>query len=163
MAGSIFWQELASSSIFTVSSAVGTTPNNSSISLGNIDCRSGGSTGLVEKFVLRAELITLWNVTTGMSVGGNAADLFLLPAIDGTNFPDFDATNTPGSASGIGPNAYVGSFIFNKAPTASTAVRMVSQEIDLYPRLYQVFLTNRSGQTNVTSQLRVVADQFQFS
>jgi len=163
MAGSIFWQELISSSIYTISSNIIGLAANSSASLGTIDGRSGGTTGLVEKLVARAELISTWNVTTGIAFGTPVFDFFLVPSIDGTNFPDVDAGTTPGAGTGIGPNYYVGTFTANKAPAASTATRFLSGEIDFYPRLYTVYITNRSGQTNVTSQVRIVADQMQYT
>ena len=55
MAGSIFWQELASANLVTVTSTAIGLANNSSSSYGTMDCRSGGTSGLVEKFVCRFE------------------------------------------------------------------------------------------------------------
>jgi len=167
MAGSIFWQELSSSSIFTVSTATVTVANLSSISFGNIDCRTGGTSGLVEKFVGRFDMMGIWNTTTGIAALTVVGDLFLVPSLDGTNFPAFDLSTTAGSGTGIGGNNYVGSFVANSAPAVSTATLFVTAEVQLYPRLYQVILTNRSGQTLQTSsnatRIRVVADQIQYT
>ena len=98
---------------------------------------------------------------TGIAAGTVIADLYLVPAIDGTNYPDIDLT---AGTSYIPFNYLVGSFIASKIPTAATNALFTSPSIDLQPVLYRVYILNRAGQTMTANwSLSVVASAAQYT
>jgi len=109
---------------------------------GTLDCRAGGNAA--DLFMALLSLAVQWATVTGIAAGATVAELYLVPAIDGTNFPDIDTT--PG-ASYIPFTMRAGPFVAPKAPTASTNMLLQSAPLDLMPTLYNVYIINRSGQT----------------
>ncbi|WP_198116924.1 hypothetical protein [Massilia rhizosphaerae] len=94
-----------------------------------------------------AALFTLtaqWATVTGIAAGTTVADLYLVPAIDGSTFPDIDTTS---GSSYVPFTMRVGSFVAPKAPSAGTNMTFQSNSVDLFPVLYNVYIINRSGQT----------------
>lgn len=144
MAGNIFWKETAVTSFSN-----GSTASITNLSVASTDAQfDNSSTGpLAQMLTAVFELQAKWTgATTGISGGNNVADLYLLPAIDRTNFPDVGTAATA-STTPISPNHYVGSFVAAKAPAVSTNVRMETGTIELLPLVYQPYLINQSGQT----------------
>lgn len=144
MAGNIFWKELAITSFSN-----GSTASITNLSLASTDANFDNSSSGSQPQMVTAifELTCKWTgATTGISGGTNVADLYLLPAIDRTNFPDVGTAATA-STTPISPNHYVGSFFATKAPTVSTNVRMASPRVELLPFIYQPYVINQSGQT----------------
>lgn len=147
MANALFLQDLpiytlSTSNVAALTNLSGTT------AVGNvIDNRSSGATSAAAAmFSLTAQ----WTgVTTGITTGTDIADLFLLPAIDGTNYPQFDVT---AGASQFPVNAYVCSFIQAASTvTVSTNTLYNSPIVELFPALYTAALKNQSGQTIASS------------
>jgi len=93
--------------------------------------------------------------------GTPVADLFLVPAVDGTNFADVDIANA--STDYISPQHYVGSFINDlHNPAINTSYRFATQAIDLFPLLYKPYLINRSPYTyNSNAVLKAVSAKTQ--
>jgi hypothetical protein len=139
MAGTIKFQE---GSILTITSGTPAAVNSGAAALaGALDCRSGGSAA--DMFAALFSLTGQFATVTGIAAGTTIADLYLVPAIDGTNFPDIDTS----AASYIPYTMRVGSFVAAKAPTASTNALFQSAPVELMPVLYNVYVLNRSGQT----------------
>ena len=143
MAGNILSKEAAS--LQTVGTTGGTVTTGSAVSLGTVDARSGGN--VADLFSALFSLTVQWATVTGIAAGTTIADLYLLPAIDGTNYPDIDTT---AGASYIPYTSRVGSFVAAKAPTANTNAMFSSTPVDLFPTLYTAYIINRSGQTMST-------------
>ena len=123
----------------------------------DFDARASGNAA--DDLQAQFELTCQWATITSIVSGTIAAELYLLPKMDGTNLPTFD--NTSGAA--VLPAAcFVGTFICTKAPTANTDMIFVSPTIDISPRLYTAYLRNRSGQTiSANWTLKVISDQAQ--
>lgn len=141
MAGNL---TLKTGTAVTVTSTGGSASNLSAISAGTVDFRSGGTTNLVEELSAFAELTCQWGTITGIAAGTVVGDLYLVPALDGTNYADIDST---GGASYIASNYRVGSFVSPKALSTATDYRFATAVFDLFPALYTVYILNRSGQT----------------
>lgn len=139
MAGSILTKEQAIVLLTTTGASLTT---GSAGSAGQLDCRAGGNAP--DLFMALLSLTTQWATVAGIAAGTTVADLYLVPAIDGTNFPDVDTT---AGASYIPFTMRAGSFVASKAPTAATNALFQSASIDLMPVLYNVYIINRSGQT----------------
>jgi hypothetical protein len=122
-----------------------------------LDARAAGNAA--DFFAALFELTAQWGTVTGIAAGTVIADLYLVPALDGTNYPDVDMT---AGTSYIPFSMRVGSFVASKVPTASTNARFVSNSVDLLPVLYQAYIINRSGQTiSVNWALKVAASAAQ--
>lgn len=117
-----------------------------------LDVRSGGNAA--EMFWANFELAAGFGTAPTQH---NIIDLYLVPALDGTNYADIDATghNLPS-------NCYVGSFEIILSQT--TSQRMVVLGVPLMPLLYKAYLVNNSGQTiSAAWTLKVVAAEEQYS
>jgi hypothetical protein len=89
--------------------------------------------------LVSAELNTLF---TSAPVAGTLIDLYLVPALNGTNFGDVDTT-TP-----YIPSIYlVSSFVVVFARTATQRLQLLGLAIS--PRLYKAYLWNRTAQQMV--------------
>lgn len=139
MAGSILLKEQA---IVTLTSTGASLTSGSAGLAGQLDCRTAGNAA--DMFAALFSLTAQWATVTGIAAGASAADLYLVPAIDGANFPDIDTT---GGASYVPYTMRAGSFVASKAPTAATNALFQSAPIELMPVLYNVYILNRSGQT----------------
>lgn len=125
-----------------------------------LDLRSGGLSGAVQNLLFQFELVCQWATITSIVKDTVAAELYILAALDGTNYPDID-TGTPSALPGI---AYVGNFTCTKAPTANTNMRFHSPRIALPPFLHKAYILNRSGQTmSAAWTLKVLSARGQFS
>ena len=159
MAGEIFLKEGA---IFTLESSGSSLTNNTAVAAtNNYDVRSGGSAGIVQNIEAIFEFLCQWSTVTGIVAGTAAAELHVIPSIDGTNFSDVDTTS---GSSFISYPAYVGSFVCCKTPTASTNMRFHSAPIRLRSFLYKPYILNRSGQTIASTwTLKVMSLRFQYT
>lgn len=140
MAGSILLKE--QSIITLTSTGASLTTGSSGLAGTQLDCRAAGNAA--DLFTASLSLTAQWATVTGIAAGTTIADIYLVPAIDGTNFPDIDTST---GASYIPFTMRVGSFVASKAPTATTNALFQSAPIDLMPVLYNVYIINRSGQT----------------
>lgn len=115
-----------------------------------LDCRASGNAA--DMFVADFEL----TVGFGSSpAAGALINAYLVPAMDGTNYADVDATNHV-----MPPACFVGSFIVNKAQTATQ--KLVILGVPLRPLLYKFWCDNQSAQTISTGWLlKAVASQEQ--
>jgi hypothetical protein len=139
MAGSILAQQ---GTIQTVGSTGATLSTGTAVSLGTVDGRTSGN--VANLFSALFSLTAQWATVTGIAAGTTIADLYLVPAIDDTNYPDIDTTS---GASYIPFTMRAGSFVAAKVPTASTNALFQSAAVDLQPVLYTAYIINRSGQT----------------
>ncbi len=132
---------LSTSNVASLTNLSGTT------AVGNvIDNRSSGATTAAAAIF---SLTCQWYVTTGVTTGTDVADLYLLPAIDGTNYPAYDVT---AGASQFPAESYVGSFIAAVSTvTASTNTLFDGPRVELLPTLYTAAIKNQSGQTIASS------------
>lgn len=159
MAGNLTAKERA---IITLTTAGGSLTTGSA-GLGNgtadLDARSTGNSP--DDLLCRLELVCQWATITGIAAGTVCAECYLLPAPDGTNFPDVDTTS---GTSRLPAGAFVCQFEAVKAPTANTNMRFVSPVIELSPMLLRPYILNRSGQTiSANWSLKVVPWQGQYT
>jgi len=138
MAGNILLKEQA---IVTLTSTGASTVSGAASLVGTLDCRVGGNAA--DMFAALFSLTAQWATTTGIAAGTTIADLYLVPAIDGVNFPDIDTS----AASYIPFTMRAGTFVSPKALTANQNYLFQSGVSELMPVLYNVYLQNRSGQT----------------
>lgn len=78
--------------------------------------------------------------TAAPSAGTRIADLYLLPTVDGTNYPEGSASLTPQQS------LHVGSFE-SRNPSISAIERLVLAGVALPPRDFKVLIVNVSGVT----------------
>jgi hypothetical protein len=84
-----------------------------------------------------------FELNTGFAVApsvGTSIELYLVPALDGSNFADVD-TGTPT----MPLNCFVGSFAVVKSQTG--AQRLVITGVPLMARLYKAYVYNKAGQS----------------
>lgn len=126
-----------------------------------LDVRSGGLAGAVENLEFVFELVCQWVTVTGVLLGVVAAELYLVPAIDGTNYPDVDLT---GGASALPHPTYVGNFTLIKQAVTVTDLRFPSPKVRLFPLQYKAYILNRSGQTiSAGWSLKVFSARYQYT
>lgn len=158
MAGSLRSQE---GTVQTITSTGAAASTGSAILAGQLDARSSGPAALADMFVALFSLTAAWTTVSGIAAGSNIADLYLVPAIDGVNFPDIDVT---AGASYISPTMLAASFSAAKAPTSAVNALFQSAPVDLMPALYNVYILNRSGQTMSSGwALKVLAAAAQYT
>lgn len=155
MAGKISAFEFAE---ITLESSGGSLANNNQVAATNtLDNRSGGTSGgagVGDVFLCNFELNTGFG--SGPTVG-NIVNLYLVPALDGTNYADVDT-----SGHVMPPACFVGSFIINKSATA--AQRMVILGVPINPLLYKAYIDNQSGQSmSTTWTLKAVSSEVQYT
>lgn len=157
MAGSILLKEQAI--VTLTSTGASLTTGSAGLAGTTLDCRAAGNAAdmFSALFTLQAQFGTV----TGIAAGTTIADLYLVPAIDGTNFPDVDTT---AGASYIPFTMRAGSFVAPKAMTAATNMLFQSASVELMPVLYNVYILNRSGQTMSTNwTLKALAAAAQYT
>lgn len=144
----------------TLTSAQASLSNGTAVACAtNLDARAGGNAG--DDFACRFELTAQWATITGIAGGTIVAELYLVPSLDGTNFPDVDTT---GGASRIPINCIVGNFEAPKAPIANTDMRFVTNTVYLDPLLYKPYLKDTSGQVIAAGwTVKVVSAQGQYT
>jgi hypothetical protein len=157
MAGDIRAKERAIVSLVTSGSSL--TSGTAVAAATNFDARSSGNAP--DDFVAQFELVCQWATITGIVAGTIAAELYLLPILDGTNAPTVDTT---GGSSRLPVASYAGAFECTKAPTANTNMRFVSPIVQFNPLLYTPYVLNRSGQTISSAwTLKAVSVQAQYT
>lgn len=125
------------------------------------DLRSGGVSGATQNTVFQFELVCQWGTITGIAKDTVAAELYIVPALDGTNYPDVDTT---GGSSVLPQSSLKGTFVCTKAPSVSTNMRFMSPEMTLRPFLYKAYILNRSGQTiSAGWTLKVMSSRNQYT
>jgi hypothetical protein len=125
----------------------------------NLDVRALGNTA--EDFEALFELTVQWVTPTAIVLNTKVADLYLLPSLDGTVFPDVDLT---AGSSALPLPSYIGSFVAVKAPAANTNMVFTINLAILHPVVYKPYLLNTSGQTiSAGWTLRDVSAQAQYS
>lgn len=157
MAGDIRQKERA---IVTLTSAGSSLTGGSAGSAAiDFDARAGGN--FPDDLFAQFELTCQWATVTGIVAGTVAAELYLVPQLDGTNLPTLD---TASGASRLPAACYVGLFECQKVPTASTDVRLVSPIVAFNPLLFTAYILNRSGQTIAANwTLKAVGVQGQYT
>ena len=125
----------------------------------DFDARSTGN--FPDDFQAQFELVCQWATITSIVAGTIAAELYLVPILDGTNLPDVDLT---AGSSRIPFSTFVGVFECPKAPTANTNMRFVSALVSFNPLLMRPYILNRSGQTITANwSLKAVSVQGQYT
>ena len=125
----------------------------------DFDARSSGN--FPDDLQAQFELICQWATVTGITKDTVVGDLYLLPALDGTNFPDIDTTS---GSSALPWAAYACSFIAVKAPSSNTNMRFIGPVVQFNPLLHRPYILNRSGQTIATNwTLKAVGVQGQYT
>jgi hypothetical protein len=79
------------------------------------------------------------NLASLTPTAGGFVSLYLVPTIDGTNYPLFDAGTSPGTANN---NYFVASFT---TKAAAAAQRIAMREIQLPPGKYKLAVYNGAG------------------
>lgn len=157
MAGNIKAKER---SAITLTSTGSSLTNGSAGSAGtDLDVRTSGNAE--QDFQGQFELTCQWATITSIVKDTVAAELYLVPKLDGTNAPDVDTT---AGSSALPRAAFVDVFTCVKAPTANTNMRLVTNIVNLAPRLYTAYILNKSGQTiSANWTLKAVTDQAQYT
>lgn len=125
----------------------------------DFDARSTGN--FPDDFQAQFELVCQWGTITSIAINTVAAELYLVPIIDGTNLPDVDLT--PGT-SVLPYSAYVGAFVCVKVPTAATNMRFISPTVNFNPMLHRPYIIGRAGQTiSANWSLKAVSVQAQYT
>ena len=157
MAGNI--GSKATSGVTLVSSGSSLATGTAVAAATNLDARSAGN--IDSDFQARFELVCQWATITSIVAGAIAAELYLLPILDGTNAPDVDTTS---GTSRIQYSAFAGVFECPKAPTANTNMRFATGLISFDPMLYTPYVLNRSGQTiSAAWTLKVFSSKGQYT
>jgi hypothetical protein len=125
----------------------------------DFDARSSGN--FPDDLQAQFEFVCQWATITSIVAGTTAAELYLVPILDGTNLPDVDLT---AGSSRIPYAAFVGVFECAKAPTANTNMRFISCNVVFNPTLMRPYIINRSGQTmSANWSLKAVSVQGQYT
>lgn len=164
MAGNILYDERA---IITLQDRTNTTAmttgSGAAAATADLDVRAGGNAA--GDFLVIFDLFCRWGTTTNIAKNVVVAELFLLPSLDGTTFPDVDLT---AGSSFISPPHTAGLFIAAKQPGNNTDALFATGIVPLLPILYRAYIINRSSQTmTVTSgtswRLRMISAQEQYT
>ena len=159
MAGNITAKERAIVTLTTTGASLSTGSAGVANGTADFDARAAGN--FADDFQAQFELVCQWATITGIGVNTVAAELYLVPLIDGTNLPDVDLT---AGSSSVPLAAYAGVFLCVKVPTAATNLRIVSTTVQFNPMLMRPYILNRSGQTiAVNWSLRAVGVQGQYT
>lgn len=112
-------------------------------------------------FAAQFDLLAQWATVTGIAAGTAVAELYLVPSLNGTDFPDVDTT----AGAGRVPSQFLfGVFEASKVPTASVNMRFATGVRDIAARLYRPYLKNTSGQTMAAGWvLLATADQARYT
>lgn len=88
------------------------------------------------------ELVVTYGVAP--AAGAKVAEIYLLPTVDGTNYPEGSTSVTP-------QRALLVATFESRSPSTSVAERLVINGITLPPRNYKLLLVNTSGQAYASS------------
>lgn len=158
MAGDIRTKERAIATLTTAGASLTAGSAGAANGTADLDARSGGNVPNDRR--VRIEWVGQWATVTGITAGMIVAEVYAVPALDGTNFADIDSTS---GASRLPSSTLVGYLETPKAPTANTNIRLVTHGIDLDPLLHRVYIRNISGQTmsaNWSAKVVGVQDQY---
>lgn len=159
MAGDIRAKERSIVTLTTSGGSLTTGSAGAANGTADFDARSGGN--FPDDLQAQFELVCQWATITSIVAGTIAAELYLVPLLDGTNLPDVDTTS---GSSRLPYAAYVGAFECTKAPTANTNMRFVSGNIAFNPLLLRPYILNKSGQTiSANWSLKAVSVQGQYT
>ena len=159
MPGKIAAAERAIVTLTTAGASLSTGSAGVANATADFDARAGGNSP--DDFQAQFEFVCQWATATGITVNTAAAELYLVPLLDGTNLPDVDLT---AGSSALPLSAYAGVFQCVKVPTAATNMRFVSSTVQFNPMLLRPYILNRSGQTMTANwSVRVVAVQGQYT
>lgn len=142
MPGDIRSKERAAVTLTSTGASIATGSAAVANATADFDARAGGNAP--DDLQAQFQLTVQWATVTNILVNTVVAELYLLPALDGTNFPDIDLT---ASTSALPGAAYAGAFVATKAPTASVNAVFISPNIAFNPFLLRPYILNRSGQT----------------
>ena len=158
MAGDLFYKV---GTIATLSSSESSLATDVGVAAAtNLDTRSGGTSGAVENMLFRAELTCQWATITSIDPGETVAEFYLVPALDGTNFPGVKTT----SVAFVSSTYLAGYFVCSVAPSANTDAIHSTAVFSVPPGLYKPYVVNRSGQTISSSwTLKVMSWRGQYS
>ena len=125
----------------------------------DFDARAAGN--FPDDLQAQFELVCQWATITSIVAGTIAAELYLVPILDGTNLPDVDLT---AGTSRLPYSTYAGAFECTKAPVAATNMRFVTGNVTFNPALMRPYILNRSGQAiNANWSLKAVSVQAQYT
>lgn len=159
MAGDLRAKERAIVTLTTTGSSLTNGSAGAANGTADFDARSSGN--FPDDLQAQFTLLCQWATITSITVGVVVAELYLLPAIDGTNFPDVDTTS---GSSAIPGAAFAGAFVCAKAPTANTDMLFISPIVQFNPALHRPYILNRSGQTiSANWTLKAIGVQAQYT
>ena len=159
MAGSLKALERAIVTLTTTGASLTTGSAGAANATADFDARSTGN--FPDDFQAQFELVCQWATITSIVANTVAAELYLVPLLDGTNLPDVDLT---AGASAIPFSAYVGAFVCVKAPTAATNMRFISPTVIFNPMLHRPYIIGHAGQTiSANWSLKAVSVQAQYT
>lgn len=127
------------SSVTSITSAADLTTGNTLLSAA-YDNTSGGT----NNFLMADFELDLPNGLGAALTAEQAVELYILPALDGTNYMDFDTNFTDVLAPA---KNFVGSFAVRAESTASTAQRLAIMDCPIPPYSFKVGIRNSTGQT----------------
>lgn len=159
MAGNIAAKERTITTLTTTGASIATGSAALANGTADFDARAAGNAA--DDFQAQFEFVCQWATITSIVAGTIAAELYLVPILDGTNLPDVDLT---AGSSRLPFAAFVGVFDCVKAPTANTNMRFVSPVVTFNPLLFRPYILNRSGQTMTANwSLKAVSAQAQYT
>jgi hypothetical protein len=159
MAGNIFAKERGIVTLTSTGSSITTASAAVANATADFDARTGGNAP--DDLQAQFQLTCQWATITGIVANTVVAELYLLPALDGTNFPDVDLT---GGASYLPSAAYAGSFVCALAPTTNVNMTFISSNVLFNPLKLRPYILNRSGQTiSANWTLKAVSVQAQYN
>ena len=125
----------------------------------DFDARSTGN--FPDDLQAQFEFVCQWATITSIMAGTIAAELYLVPILDGANLPDVDLT---AGTSRLPYSTYAGAFECTKAPVAATNMRFVTGNVTFNPALLRPYILNRSGQAiSANWSLKAVSVQAQYT
>lgn len=159
MAGDIRAKERSIVTLTTTGGSLTTGSAGAGNATADFDARSSGN--FPDDLQAQFELVCQWAAITSIVAGTIAAELYLVPLLDGTNLPDIDTTS---GSSRLPYACFAGVFECQKAPTANTNMRFVTGNISFNPLLMRPYILNRSGQTiSANWSLKAVSVQAQYT
>jgi hypothetical protein len=163
MAGELFAKERAIITLQDRTNTTAMTTGSAAAAAVDLDMRSGGNAA--QDFLAAFELLCRWGTITNILAGVVAAELYLVPLVDGTDLPNVNLT---AGASYLSAGALRGVFDVVAQAVTATDMRFAIDNIPLMPLLYRPYILNRSGQTMTTTsgtswQLKVVTSREQYT
>ncbi len=159
MAGDIRAKERSIVTLTTTGGSLTTGSAGAANGTADFDARSGGN--FPDDLQAQFEFVCQWATITSIVAGTIAAELYLVPILDGTNLPDVDTTS---GSSRLPFATLAGFFECTKAPTANTNMRFVSANVLFNPTLMRPYILNKSGQTiSANWSLKAVSVQAQYT